>query len=384
MSFILPVTASYHTYSIFVAENFLDDFLFEFHTLLRNRKVAVICDEYVQGLYLETLLSYFPVPPTVVISLPAKETTKSFKNVEKIITQLIEHGFRRDSLLIAFGGGVIGDLTGFCAACYYRGIDYVQIPTTLLAQVDAAVGGKTAINHPLGKNLIGAFHQPCAVFMSTKMLSSLPSRHFLAGLAEVIKYGIIRDVSFFTWLEANAEHILAKDQSCLMEIILTSCKIKAQIVAEDEYETKNFRQQLNFGHTFAHAIETCLDYEYLHGEAVAIGIVVASYLSCQLGFITVETYQMIRYLLQSFGLPIKWPSAVSADMAYQVMQRDKKNVSTGVTFVLLKQLGMTEIVSNVSMAMVKAAITACKANSELQREPLSRYQTCTLLDLAVG
>jgi 3-dehydroquinate synthase len=354
---VLPVNIGEQAYPIYIAEDALKTYLAEFQFFLEGRQVALICDEFIAANYLSEYLAFFPEVPILIIRLPSREETKSLLQFEAIIHQLIEHHFRRKDLLITIGGGIISDLTGFVAACYHRGIDYIQIPTTLLAQVDASIGGKTAINHPLGKNLIGAFHQPKAVFMSTHRLSSLPDRQFLSGLAEVIKYGLIADESLLSWLSASKLKILAKDAAYLQTLIYRCCEIKCRFVSDDERD-EGIRQHLNFGHTFAHAIEIASQYTFLHGEAVSIGMAMATYLSWDFGFITEEAYLRVIDLLKAFYLPVVWPASISVNEAYALMLRDKKNTEKMPSLILLKQLGQAQRVPHVSLSCIERASRA--------------------------
>ncbi len=268
------------------------------------------------------------------VALPDGEAHKTVATMQTILDALVAAGANRDTTVIALGGGVVGDVTGFAAACYMRGVAFIQIPTTLLAQVDSSVGGKTGVNHPEGKNLIGAFHQPRAVLIDTDTLNTLPVRELKAGLAEVIKHGAICDLQFFGWLEENIDALLGKDPAALAHAIQRSCEIKAQIVAEDEREAGR-RATLNFGHTFAHAIENCLGYGvWLHGEAVAAGMVMAA----ELSGIPVSEVQRLSALLQRADLPIE-PPAIGNDDWVRAMGMDKKIQEKQLRFVLLRALG---------------------------------------------
>jgi 3-dehydroquinate synthase len=252
---------------------------------------------------------------------------------------MLQKKLDRRTILIALGGGVVGDLGGFVAACYQRGIRYIQVPTTLLAQVDSSVGGKTAINHPLGKNMIGAFHQPSLVLSDTSLLETLPEREFISGMAEVIKYGLIKDHSFFEWLEQNIEHIMSRSPEALATVIRKSCENKRDVVAKDEKEN-GVRAILNLGHTFGHAIENLMDYgSWLHGEAVAVGICMASRLSRDQGLISDESYSRIESILQKANLPTKAPKECSPDRMLEIMRGDKKSNNKEINLVLLKAIG---------------------------------------------
>jgi 3-dehydroquinate synthase len=294
----------------------------------------IVSNETVAPLYLEALQANLGGKAVETISLPDGEIHKTVATLEAVLDKLVGNRANRDTTLIALGGGVVGDITGFAAACYMRGVAFIQVPTTLLAQVDSSVGGKTGVNHPLGKNLIGAFHQPQIVLIDTDTLATLPERELKAGLAEVIKYGAIADAEFFTWLEANIDALLARDTEPLTYAIRRSCELKAEVVAEDEREAGR-RAILNFGHTFGHAIEQCQGYgEWLHGEAVAAGMVMASMLSD----IDQEDVARLIDLLRRAGLPVK-PPAIGAAAMQEAMRMDKKVLGKQQRFVLLRQLG---------------------------------------------
>lgn len=287
---------------------------------------------------LETTLDRFNVD---TILLPDGEQHKTLDTIKKIFDDLIEKHHRRDTTLIALGGGVIGDITGFAAHCYQRGAPFIQIPTTLLAQVDASVGGKTGVNHPRGKNMIGAFHQPTCVLIDITTLKTLPEREYHSGLAEIIKHGLVLDFEFTSWLAANMDAIASRDANCLVDMIERSCQIKANVVVEDEKEQIGVRQLLNFGHTFAHAIEAVTEYgTYLHGEAVAIGMVMAAKLSCQQGFIKDKALEAIISLITAANLPTTLKKPLDPDQLVASMLHDKKNRQDGqLTLILLKSLG---------------------------------------------
>jgi 3-dehydroquinate synthase len=277
-----------------------------------------------------------------LIQLPDGEAYKDWATLSRIFDALLATGCDRKTILFALGGGVIGDMTGFAAACYMRGVPYVQLPTTLLAQVDSSVGGKTAINHPLGKNMIGAFHQPLLVLADVDVLSTLPTRELSAGLAEVIKYGPIADADFLSWLEDHLHLLLTRDMSALTHAIRRSCEVKASVVAADERESGQ-RAILNFGHTFGHAIEAGLGYgEWLHGEAVGCGMVMASELSLRLGMIDPAWHQRIVALVERAGLPVKCP-ALGASRYIELMRLDKKSEGGEIRFVLLDGPGRARI-----------------------------------------
>ncbi len=313
---------------------------------LAQKRAVIVTNSTVGPLYshrLQATLRKIGVESFEIV-LPDGETHKNWTTLNQIYDQLIVNRCERKTTLIALGGGVVGDMTGFAAATYQRGAPYIQIPTTLLAQVDSAVGGKTAINHPHGKNMIGAFYQPKLVLADIGLLKTLPAREFSAGMAEVIKYGLIRDLPFFEWLEANMEKIMAREPEKLVHAIYESCRNKAEVVAEDEKET-GIRAILNLGHTFGHAIETATNYEtWLHGEAVAMGTMLATKLSTDLGFLTEETRIRIAKLLLSASLPADPPN-LGKDVYLRHMAGDKKVEHGKLRLILLKNLG-NAIVSN--------------------------------------
>ncbi|HEX5340291.1 MAG TPA: 3-dehydroquinate synthase [Gammaproteobacteria bacterium] len=311
--------------------------LFEPHC--QHGPVCIVTDDKVAPLYLETLQRTLADSRLHSMTLPNGEQNKHWQTLDRIFTFLLKNELGRDTTLIALGGGVVGDLTGFAAACYQRGIRYLQVPTTLLAQVDSSVGGKTAINHRYGKNMLGAFHQPQAVIADTGTLASLDARDFSAGLAEAIKYGIMADADFFLWLETNIQALLARDSELLNYAIYRSCEIKAEVVAADERETGQ-RELLNLGHTFGHAIEVGMGYgEWLHGEAVAAGITMAAALSVRLGWLTAAEYRRISRLLERAGLPVKAPDTLAPADFMQHMQRDKKVRDGRLRLVLPRGIG---------------------------------------------
>jgi 3-dehydroquinate synthase len=302
-------------------------------------QVMVVTNSTVAPLYLERIMGALAGTEAKSLVLPDGESHKTLDEFNRIISALLSAGFGRDALLVALGGGVIGDLTGFAAACYQRGIGYVQLPTTLLAQVDSAIGGKTAVNHERGKNMIGAFHQPRAVIADTDTLGTLPQREFASGLAEVVKYGLIRDSGFFAWIESNLAALLQREAGALGHAIETACRIKAEVVAADERES-GLRAILNFGHSFGHAMETALDYrDWLHGEAVAAGMMMAADLSRRLGLLEPSVPPRIEALLSRSGLPTKAPAGVSTSQLRELMSVDKKARGGRLRLVLLRALG---------------------------------------------
>jgi len=293
--------------------------------------------------------------PLEFIEVPEGESSKSLQQAESIYDQLLKMKCDRKSLLIALGGGVIGDLTGFIAATYQRGIPYIQIPTTLLSQVDSSVGGKTAVNHPRGKNMIGAFYQPKLVIIDLDTLLTLPLREFRAGLAEVVKYGVIADPKLFTFLEENTKEILSVNSGYLGQIIETCCAIKASVVEKDELENKH-RMILNFGHTFGHAIETITEYtKYLHGEAVAIGMVQAAWLSVEMRKCTKDVPYRIVDLLNKFDLPTQTPNLNSRKII-ESMYHDKKTIQNKLRFVLVKDIGCVEVIGDIPETLIKIVL----------------------------
>jgi len=294
----------------------------------------------------------------VRIVVPDGEDYKDWATLNTVFDALLEHRCDRQTAIIALGGGVIGDLAGFAAATYQRGVPFVQVPTTLLAQVDSSVGGKTAINHPRGKNMIGAFHQPLVVVADTDTLATLPDRELRAGLAEVIKHGAIRDAGLFGWLEANIERLLDRDPDALAHVVKRSVEIKAQVVAVDERESGE-RALLNFGHTFGHAIEAGVGYgSWLHGEAVAAGMAMAAELSARLGLLDGASVERLRRLLERAGLPVAGPK-LDADRYVELMAVDKKARAGRTPFILLERLGAAVIRSDVSPEAVRATLDAC-------------------------
>lgn len=327
---------------------------------LKTPRVAVVTNETVARYYLQTLTDALRGAGVVVtpVVLPDGEEYKNWQTLNLIFDALLASRCDRSTTVVALGGGVVGDMAGFAAACYQRGVPFIQIPTTLLAQVDSSVGGKTGINHPLGKNMIGAFHQPRAVIADTDTLDTLPDRELKAGLAEVIKYGLIRDLPFFQWLEAHMERLLARDGEALTYAIERSCANKAEIVAEDETES-GVRALLNLGHTFGHAIEAGLGYGmWLHGEAVAAGMAMAADLSRRLGWLSRGEVERIRALLERAGLPVTGPR-LGAARYLELMSLDKKVASGRLRLILLRAIGQGVISSEAAEDQIRATIDAC-------------------------
>jgi len=306
---------------------------------IKSKQVVVVTNETIAPLYLQNVIAHLQQYQVETVILPDGEQYKTLASMDIIFDALLTKQYSRNATLIALGGGVIGDVAGFAAACYQRGIPFIQIPTTLLAQVDSSVGGKTGVNHALGKNMIGAFYQPQCVIIDIKVLDTLDDRQLSAGVAEVIKYGLIRDAEFFAWIEANIEKILARDKQALTYIIERSCLSKAEIVAADERES-GIRAILNLGHTFGHAIETGAGYgTYLHGEAVAIGTCQAADLSRRMGWLSDADVRRIVDLFKKALLPTEPPVNLSAEECIELMAVDKKNVDGEIRLILLKSIG---------------------------------------------
>lgn len=339
----LLVDLGERSYPIFIGTGLLEDSE-RWASCIQGSVIAVVTNETVASLYLAQVLSTLRKSGkrSISIVLPDGEQFKTWTVLNQIYDALLSAHCDRKTTLVALGGGVIGDMTGFAAATYQRGVDFVQVPTTLLAQVDSSVGGKTGINHPLGKNMIGAFHQPRAVLMDLSTLKSLPPRQLSAGLAEVIKHGAIADPVFFSWLETHMEALRRCDQSLLQHAVLRSCEIKAEVVRKDEREG-GLRAILNFGHTFGHAIEAGLGYgDWLHGEAVGAGMVQAAELSRELGLIESSVVTRLRSLVQAAGLPVLAP-AFTTETWLKHMAIDKKAEGGTNRFVLLERLGAATI-----------------------------------------
>lgn len=307
---------------------------------LKGRQILLVTNETVAKLYLAPVKAALADYDVAEVILPDGEQFKDLEHVNRIFDEALRSRLSRGCTFVALGGGVVGDMTGFAAACYQRGVRFLQVPTTLLAQVDSSIGGKTGVNHPLGKNMIGAFKQPVAVVADTDVLATLPERELSAGLAEVIKYGLIRDLPFFEWLEANMERLRAREAAALTYAIERSCQNKADVVAADEFETADIRALLNLGHTFGHAIEAGLGYgEWLHGEAVGCGMLMAADLSCRLGWLSPVDVQRVRALLLRAGCPVLPPVGLAPERYLELMAVDKKVQDGRIRFVLLKALG---------------------------------------------
>ena len=317
--------------------------------------VAIVTNAVVAPLYLAQVRNALPGATEIIVE--DGEQAKGWKTLDRVFDALLAAKLGRDGVIVALGGGVVGDLAGFAAATYQRGVGFIQVPTTLLAQVDSSVGGKTAINHPRGKNMIGAFHQPRAVVSDVATLDTLPDRELRAGLAEVIKHGVALDAPFVDWLDANIEKLLGREREALVYAVRRSCELKAAIVAQDERES-GVRAHLNFGHTFGHAIETATGFgPWLHGEAVAAGMVMASELSVRTGLLAVADARRIRCLIARAGLPVQGPQ-LARERWHELMAVDKKAAGGKVRFVLLEGMGRATVKSGVQSTLVDDAIAA--------------------------
>lgn len=328
---------------------------------VRGTQVAVVSNDVVAPLYLEALQDTLATGHQVdVFLMPDGEEYKTLETYGRLMNFLLQRRHNRTTTLLALGGGVVGDLTGFAAATFQRGVDFVQIPTTLLAQVDSSVGGKTAVNHPLGKNMIGAFYQPRAVIADAEVLTTLPDREYRAGIAEVVKYGVIHDAAFFDWLEAHAENLRARHSPTLIAAVRRSCEIKAEVVMADERE-QGLRAILNFGHTFGHAIETLTGYrQYIHGEAVAMGMVMAADLSRRQGLLEAAQARRIKQILVALELPVV-PPALAPDDMLAAMGMDKKVLDGRLRLVLADGLGRAVVTDQVDGQALLQVLTAREA-----------------------
>jgi 3-dehydroquinate synthase len=329
---------------------------------LPQKRAAIVTNTTVAALYLERLRRSLEASEVKVVPvvLPDGEEYKNWQTLNLVFDELLTHKCERDTALIALGGGVVGDITGFAAATFLRGVPYIQVPTTLLAQVDSSVGGKTGINHPLGKNMVGAFYQPRLVLADTKTLDSLPDREFSAGLAEVIKYGLIRDAQFFGWIEENMDKLVKRDARVLKIAIKRSCEIKGAIVAEDERES-GVRALLNLGHTFGHAIEAGVGYgKWLHGEAVAAGTVIAAEVSMRMELISEKAISRIKNIYLKARLPIEAP-ALGVERYLELMSVDKKVQAGRMRFVLLRRIGEAFVSDDVPANLLRGCLDAAHA-----------------------
>ncbi len=354
----LRIDLGERSYPILIGPGLLDR-ASSFDAVPRSASALVVSNTTVAPLYAEALLGLLRQRHARVelLALPDGEAHKHWQTLDLVFDALLAQGADRKTVLYALGGGVVGDITGFAAASYMRGVPFVQLPTTLLAQVDSSVGGKTGINHPRGKNMIGAFYQPLAVVADLDVLASLPEREWRAGLAEVIKYGPVFDAAFFGWVEAHLEALLARDAASLRHAIRRSCEIKAEVVSSDEREA-GLRAILNFGHTFGHAIEAGLGYgEWLHGEAVGCGMVMAAELSVELGLLAAPEAGRIRELVRRAGLPLRAP-AFTPERWLELMSHDKKACGGDTRYVLLDRIGHA-VVRSAPEAAVRRVLARC-------------------------
>lgn len=352
----LKVSLGDRSYPIHIGQNLLGlaDLLVPH---IKGSQVCIVSNETVAPLYLQAVETALHDYSIISVILPDGENYKTLETAALIYDSLLESNFSRSSTLIALGGGVVGDITGFAAATYQRGIRFIQMPTTLLSQVDSSVGGKTGVNRPLGKNMVGAFYQPQCVVIDTTTLNTLPDRELKAGLAEVIKYGLINNTDFLAWIEKHIDDLLARDPDCMRHAIRISCEEKAAIVAEDETES-GIRAILNYGHTFGHAIETAMGYgNWLHGEAVATGMVMAADLSMRMGFIRQNDLDRVVELIRRAGLPLI-PPAMAAETWINLMKKDKKAQQGLLRFILLKGLGKAAIVDEVPASTLRETLGA--------------------------
>ena len=352
MTSTLTVELGERSYPIVIGRGLLEGG-YDLSPFVRGVDCLVVTNDTVAPLYLDKLMPNLAGRNVTSISLPDGEAHKTLASMQTILDRLVESGAGRDTTVVALGGGVVGDITGFAAACYMRGVNFIQVPTTLLAQVDSSVGGKTGVNHEKGKNLIGAFHQPQAVMIDTDTLGTLSDRELSAGLAEVIKYGAICDAGFFAWLEENMEPLVRRDPEALAHAIQRSCELKAEVVAEDEREAGR-RAILNFGHTFGHAIERCQGYgDWLHGEAVAAGMVMAA----QLSGLEEADVERLRQLIAAANLPVAPPAIAAADWM-AAMGMDKKVQGKQLRFVLLSAIGDCHVTSDYDAGRLDALVSA--------------------------
>ncbi len=356
MQKILNVALDNRSYPITIGENLLSQF--EHFKLHNGQKVLIATNDTIAPIYLQHLIDMLEAngAKTDFVIVPDGEKYKTMETWNQILTALLANNHTRSSILIALGGGVIGDVAGFAASAYQRGIKFIQVPTTLLSQVDSSVGGKTAINHPLGKNMIGAFYQPQSVVIDINCLKTLPQRELSAGLAEVIKYGIIMDNAFFSWLETHIDDLLSLNVDALSYCIYRCCELKAQVVAADETE-QDMRAILNLGHTYGHAIEAELGYgNWLHGEAVSVGMLMASQTAKLLGLLADKDIERIKNLLIKAKLPVKRPEQMAIESYIPHMLRDKKVISGKLRLVIPTKIGQVEVMDGIEKSVVLESI----------------------------
>jgi 3-dehydroquinate synthase len=354
---IVKVDLGEASYPIYIGSGLLSDAsILTPH--IKGEQVCIVSNTTVGPIYRGILEQTLSGKQLDYLEIADGEQFKTLDTFNLIITHLLENRHERTTTLVALGGGVVGDITGFAAACYLRGVNYIQVPTTLLAQVDSSVGGKTAVNHALGKNLVGAFNQPECVLIDTDTLITLPERELKAGMAEVIKHAAIRDGNFLKWLEENLAELLTLDKPALLYCVKRNCEIKAEIVAADEKE-KNVRALLNMGHTFGHAIENAKGYGvWLHGEAVAAGCVMAADLSCRLGMLPADAGRRLKRLILATGLPVAPPMDIDPERFIELMRLDKKASFGEIRFVLLNELGEATLVANVNQDVLHETLQA--------------------------
>ncbi len=351
----LPRSEVDRDYPIYIGRGLMAD-ADSWARLLTDRDVVLVTNETIAALYQDKLVSALGERRVTAVVLPDGETHKHCGSIETILDQALAQRHERRSIFIALGGGVIGDMTGFAASIFLRGADFIQVPTTLLAQVDSSVGGKTGINHVSGKNLIGAFHQPLAVVIDLESIATLPAREYAAGMAEVVKYGLIRDRAFLSWLYAHQETLLARDPETVAEAIYRSCSNKAQVVAADERES-GVRATLNLGHTFGHAIELTQGYgTWLHGEAVACGMVLATKISAARGWVQPTDVADLIAFLEALSLPVTAPSEMTAECFLKAMAGDKKVSKGTIRYILLRELGQAIIVDDITQQEIERAL----------------------------
>ena len=351
----VTVALGSRSYPIYIGHGLLSDSALV-RQLVPGKQVLVVTNQTVGPLFCQRLINHLTEMSVNVLALPDGEAYKTLGSLELIMTRLLELRYERGCVVFALGGGVIGDLAGFAAACYQRGVDFVQIPTTLLALVDSSVGGNTAVNHPLGKNMIGAFHQPRAVLADLETLASLPVREFRAGTAEIIKYGLIDDLDFFRWLELNLDDLMARTPEALIYAVERSCRNKARVVGQDERES-GVRALLNLGHTFGHAIEHAMGYgEWLHGEAVGVGLCMAARMSRDLGMLPVDDCARVIHLIKRAGLPTVRPPHLGIAELLSAMRVDKKNKNGKIRLVLLKGLGEAVLTDTYDESVLHATL----------------------------
>jgi len=355
----LTVALDERSYPIYIGEDLLGQLsLFQPH--ITGKQVCIVTNTTLESLYLQTLQQTLSDYDVTSVVLPDGEAFKSLEVLTRIFDELLEARHNRNTTVIALGGGVVGDMAGFAAACYQRGVNFIQVPTTLLSMVDSSVGGKTGVNHPLGKNMIGAFYQPQAVIADVSVLRTLPARELSAGVAEVIKYGLISDADFFSWLESHLSELLAMDTDALICAVRRSCENKARVVAADEREG-GIRAILNLGHTFGHAIETAQGYgNWLHGEAVAAGMMMALDLSARMQLIDQSVVERTAVLLAQARLPIQAPADMTEETFMHLMGVDKKVLDGKLRLVLLRSLGEAFVTSDLAPPLLQETLQHCR------------------------